>query len=131
VTAAHRRAAAPHRLHPPRLAAAAVLDQTARDRPVSLDPGRGHHFQPGAQGSVGDQCGSVLGVSLGRHRQGEQRPAGALGDGAGGFSGGAGPAWVAGLMDPWGCLVLVAVVLAVVLAVDVNVVDGDVDFGDL
>jgi len=39
----------------------------------------------------------------------------------------AGPAWVAGLLDPWGCLLLVAVVLAV----NVNVVDGDVDFGYL
>ncbi len=55
------------------------------------------------------------------------RLAGALGTGRAAFSGGAGPAWVAGLLDPWGGLLLVAVVLVV----DVDVVDGDVDFGDL
>ena len=49
------------------------------------------------------------------------------GTGRAAFSGGAGPTWVAGLLDPWGGLLLVAVVLAV----DVDVVDDDVDFGDL
>ena len=47
--------------------------------------------------------------------------------GGGGRLSPAGPAWVAGLLDPVGCLLLVAVVLAV----DVDVVDGNVDFGDL
>ena len=131
MTAAHRRAAAPHPLDPPRLAAAAVLDQTARDRPVSLDPGRGHHFQRVLRAaSATSAAASSASASAGTARVSSSQPV-TLGTGRAPFSGGAGPAWVAGLLDPWGCLLLVAVVLAVVLAVDVNVVDGDVDFGDL